>query len=235
MSPFQPFSIATPRLILIPTPIAINQFPYRALYASLHANTDFCTMGFGAHFPARNWSDEETRAIIAREIARNWEPYGFGDFAVGLLPGTREMSTRGNDFVVLHGNNTLTPAELENIKWIGYAGIRDATTTSLPPREEGDEPFLPWQVMVEVRYGISPEFWGRGLAKEAAEAVISWAIGERGVRRFIAETEKGNSRSGKVLRELGFRLSGTDYWKEESQAEWEFVVPVEDGQRDMSS
>ncbi|KAL4995498.1 hypothetical protein BDV10DRAFT_174627 [Aspergillus recurvatus] len=78
--------------------------------------------------------------------------------------------------------------------------------------------------MVELRYGIEPEFWGQSMAREAAEAVIQWAIDERGVKRFIAETERGNSRSATVLQKLGFKLSGTDYWKEESEIEWELVV-----------
>jgi len=40
---------------------------------------------------------------------------------------------------------------------------------------------------------------------------MEWAVVERGVRRFIAETERDNSRSGRVLEKLGFTMSGTNY------------------------
>jgi RimJ/RimL family protein N-acetyltransferase len=47
------------------------------------------------------------------------------------------------------------------------------------------------------------------------------AVSERGAKRFIAETERDNVRSGRVLEKLEFRLSGTNYWKEPSEVEWE--------------
>lgn len=64
-------------------------------------------------------------------------------------------------------------------------------------------------------YKITDMFnsWGTGIARIAAKAVMQWAVVERGVRRFIAETERENSRSGRVLEKLGFTISGTDYCK----------------------
>ena len=121
-------------------------------------------------------------------------------------------------------NHDSLTEELQTLTWVGYAGVRDATTTSLPEREEGDEELPPWEEMVEVRYGVSGDYWGKGIAGEAARAVMQWASGEMGVRRFIAETEKTNVRSGRVLGKMGFRESGTGYWKEESEVEWERVV-----------
>jgi RimJ/RimL family protein N-acetyltransferase len=75
--------------------------------------------------------------------------------------------------------------------------------------------------MVELRYGVAPCCWGQGVAREAAEAVMQWAATERGVKRFIAETEKENARSGRVLEKMGFKKSGTGYWKDEDEVEWE--------------
>ena len=152
-----------------------------------------------------------------------------GDFAIGVRPqsipwdiGEKYLEyLRGGKGKVLDG--VLEEVEGDKIEWVGYAGIRDATTTSLPDREVGD-PVLPdWTEMVEVRYGVAPAYWGKGVAKEAAMAVMAW--GEWfGVKRYIAETEKGNSRSGRVLEKMGFGRSGSDYWKEESEVEWERVV-----------
>ncbi|KAJ5096962.1 hypothetical protein N7456_007683 [Penicillium angulare] len=223
------FLILTPRLILLPTPFAVSVSAYRKLYAELHGDASFCGMGFGPHFLPRKWSDDETREVITtRDIQRSWEKYSIGNFAIalrdqplgddsniGLLKGTSFKDFVGSDMALFDDGK---------LKWVGYAGIRDATTTSLPHRGVADPTLPPWQEMVEVLYGTSPECWGKGIAKEAAEAVMKWAIDERGVRRFIAETERDNQRSGRVLQKLGFSHSGTDYWKEPSEVEWEFVV-----------
>lgn len=224
-----PFVITTPRLIIVPTPIAVSLQPYRQLYAELHADAGFCGMGFGCHFPVRNWTDNETLEIIkTRDIGRSWQRHAIGDFAVGLREPSQSDQEQsqisiidGENFHILVGSNF---EHLASIEWVGYAGIRDASTTSLPPREAGDPGLPPWQEMVEIRYGISPKFWGSGMAKEAAGAVMHWSIEKRSVRRFIAETERDNERSAKVLQKLGFVHSGTDYWKEPSEIEWELIV-----------
>jgi RimJ/RimL family protein N-acetyltransferase len=110
---------------------------------------------------------------------------------------------------------------LEGVEWIGYAGIRDATSTSLPDLEAGDDAWPDWLEMVELRYGVAPEYWGKGLARLGAEAVMLWGIKGMGVKRYIAETEKENVRSGSVLRKMGFKaLEGVSYWKEETEDEW---------------
>ncbi|KAH8427044.1 GNAT family N-acetyltransferase [Aspergillus melleus] len=74
------------------------------------------------------------------------------------------------------------------------------------------------------RCGLAPEYWGKGIAKEAAEAIMRWAVNERGVKRFIAETERGNVQSARLLQKMGFVESGTDYWKEPSEVEWALDV-----------
>jgi GNAT superfamily N-acetyltransferase len=230
--PFESFAILTPRLIIFPTPVAISSKAYRALYSKLHADENFCQIAFGEHFKARNWSDDETREWIeTRDIGRCWNPRGLGDFAVGLresigLDETISYASnisilKGSEFELLAGPNA---GRLDQVEWVGYAGVRDATTTSLPKRGVTDPNLPPWYEMVELRYGLAPEFWGRAIAKEAAEAVMQWAVIERGTKRFIAETEKDNRQSARLLQKLGFVASGTDYWKEPSEVEWELVV-----------
>ncbi|KAJ5291847.1 hypothetical protein N7478_001098 [Penicillium angulare] len=225
--PADQFLILTPRLILLPTPIAVSLSAYRKLYVELYADANFCGMGFGPHFLPRKWSDDEAREMITtRDIQRSWEKYSIGNFAVALRDQPDEFNIgvlKGKPFEDFVGPD-MALFEDVNLKWVGYAGIRDATTTSLPHRGVADTALPPWQEMVEVLYGTSPECWGKGIAKEAAEAVMKWATKERGVRRFIAETERDNQRSGRVLQKLGFSHSGTDYWKEPSEVEWECVV-----------
>ncbi|KAJ5663928.1 hypothetical protein N7507_004659 [Penicillium longicatenatum] len=230
----EPFAILTDRLILFPTPIAVSSPTYRKMYARLHADAGFCRMGFGSGFPIKNWSDNETQSVIeTRDIERSWKKYNLGDFAVGLRGSSQSDVKDANSdkprLSVLRGAELekmigLDLVLLDKIHWVGYAGIRDASTTSMPTREAGDPALPPWQEMIELRYGVSPECWGTGIAKEAAQAVMEWAKDERGVKRFIAETERDNERSGRVLQKLGFSHSGTNYWKEPEEIEWELVV-----------
>ncbi|RMJ28371.1 hypothetical protein PHISP_00758 [Aspergillus sp. HF37] len=232
------FAFLTPRLILLPTPTAISQPSYRSLYSELHSDPAFCEMAFGDHFPPRTWDDEETRAVIeTRDIECSWKKRGLGDFAVGLResPGLNKFGddycaqmedsgvvvVTGDEFASLAGPNN---ERLADLRWVGYAGVRDATTTSIPSNAAYNAVFPPWREMVELRYGISPHFWGKGIAAEASKAVMQWAVGERGVKRFIAETERHNIRSERLLEKLGFASSGTNYWEEASEVEWEFVV-----------
>ncbi|KAL3480160.1 GNAT domain-containing protein [Aspergillus californicus] len=238
--PTHRFALLHNKIILIPTPTAISIPAYRKMYASLHANPAFCTMAFGEHFPARVWSDAETHeSIHTRDVIRCWGRRGMGDFAVGVYTHTNTLSDgtqdtgriltptdqRDNEVRVVDGDAWFDGKFLESITWIGYAGVRDATTTSMPARESGDAALPPWEEMVELRYGVVPEYWGKGVAAKAAEMVMLWAVRERGVRRFIAETERENVRSGRVLEKMGFvLLSGTEYWKEPSEVEWERVV-----------
>lgn len=162
-----------------------------------------------------------------------------GDFAVALraktdaslafpTSGETGRNLPGQDSVSMidagDSEKDLYAKELQDVAWVGYAGVRDATTTSIPAPEEGDAPLPPWEEMVELRYGVSGDYWGKGIAGEAARAVMQWAGSEKGVRRFIAETERTNVRSGRVLGKMGFRESGTRYWKEDSEVEWERVV-----------
>ncbi|KAH9221182.1 hypothetical protein DL95DRAFT_519600 [Leptodontidium sp. 2 PMI_412] len=233
-NPLAPFAlfIRARSLIMVPAQIAKTLPAYRAFFASLHASKEFCEMGFGQGFLARSWNDEETLAALQRSWKRDTE---MGDFAVGQLGGDvnlpepesragRELGGATRDIVILEGL-AFDLIQLDNVDWIGYAGVRDASTTSMPPRASDDPLLPPWQEMVELRYGVAQKFWGLGIARIAAEAVMQWAVIERGVRRFIAETERDNSRSGRVLEKLGFVLSGTDYWKEPGEIEWERIPP----------
>lgn len=225
-----PFAILTPRLILIPTPLAISNASYLALYASLHADASFCEMGFGASFPVKAWTQNETRQTIAtRDIARSWEKRNLGDFAVGLRPTaqidhmiSRPLVENELQVHIVEDDTAATLAQAcSATEWIGYAGVREATTTSMPSRTPSDPPLPAWQEMIELRYGVAQAYWGKGMAREAAEAVMLWAKCERGIKRFIAETERANKRSARVLEKMGFVRSGTDYWKDDEEVEWE--------------
>lgn len=62
--------------------------------------------------------------------------------------------------------------------------------------------------MVEIAYGVSPEFEGRGYATEAAGALANHAAGVEEVRLVRAHTRPGPNASTRVLEKCGFRCLG---------------------------
>ncbi len=68
-----------------------------------------------------------------------------------------------------------------------------------PPDAEG---------MVEIAYGIAPEFEGRGFATEAAHALVTFASADERVRRILAHTLPEANASTRVLAKCGFEHAG---------------------------
>jgi hypothetical protein len=127
------------------------------MYASLHANPAFCEMAFGNHFPVRVWTDDEIYKVIqTHDILRCWIPRGMKNFAAGLYtPADVYETTLGRGLIAKDQNHAvlrivegdeyellagLDGQFLHTITWIGYAGVRDATTTSIPMRAPEDPP-----------------------------------------------------------------------------------------------
>jgi ribosomal-protein-alanine N-acetyltransferase len=81
----------------------------------------------------------------------------------------------------------------------------------------GEAPFLgfvglavpafqaPFTPCVEVGWRLAWRFWGRGYATEAAQAVLSHAFGELGMRDLVSFTTAGNLASRRVMEKLGMR------------------------------
>jgi RimJ/RimL family protein N-acetyltransferase len=58
----------------------------------------------------------------------------------------------------------------------------------------------------ELGYWLDRDYWGQGLASEAAAAVHGFAIRNLGLRRLSAGHAADNPASGRILARLGFRL-----------------------------
>jgi ribosomal-protein-alanine N-acetyltransferase len=65
-----------------------------------------------------------------------------------------------------------------------------------------------WDGIVEIAYGISDEYQGRGYATEAADALVQYAIQSGEVRLVIAHTLPENAASHRVLIKCGFEFVG---------------------------
>jgi ribosomal-protein-alanine N-acetyltransferase len=62
---------------------------------------------------------------------------------------------------------------------------------------------------VEIGYGITPPFRGRGYATEAVGAAVFWALRQPGVTRVEAETAPDNAASLRVLEKCSFIPTGS--------------------------
>jgi len=66
---------------------------------------------------------------------------------------------------------------------------------------------------VELGYRLSPEFWGRGLATEAATALVEHAFDSAGVQRVFATTMVANVGSWKVMEKAGLMHHRTWFYE----------------------
>ena len=73
---------------------------------------------------------------------------------------------------------------------IGFCGLQRVESTDL----------------VEVLYSLDQTYWGRGLAGEAARAVLTFGFNVLGLARIAGGTDEGNLASIRVLERLGMRF-----------------------------
>jgi RimJ/RimL family protein N-acetyltransferase len=66
---------------------------------------------------------------------------------------------------------------------------------------------------VEVAYRLARSAWGRGIATEAAAALVAHALGPLGLPRVVAVTYPANQASQRVLDKLGFERRGVRAYK----------------------
>ena len=93
----------------------------------------------------------------------------------------------------------------EQIAWHRYLVMREprvpiGTANAFRWPERPDE--------AEIGYALLPEFWRRGLAREATEALIAWVAATGRVSRLCAHTFPEITASVRILERCGFVLEG---------------------------
>ena len=71
----------------------------------------------------------------------------------------------------------------------------------------GLRPYRPEQRVLEIGFHLRAEHWGKGLALEAARAVIAHAFGALEARALFAGHHPDNDASKKAVQRLGFRYT----------------------------
>jgi ribosomal-protein-alanine N-acetyltransferase len=59
---------------------------------------------------------------------------------------------------------------------------------------------------IEVGYMLAKEYWGQGLATEAANAILQYGFDQMGLSRLICVINPGNQASSRVAMKIGMRL-----------------------------
>jgi len=82
-----------------------------------------------------------------------------------------------------------------NPELIGFGGLRHFTEDGGVTSE------------VEILYGVAPEHWGKGIATEAAGAVLRYGFEERDLTYIYAGADPPNAASFRVIEKLGLKLA----------------------------
>lgn len=114
-------------------------------------------------------------------------------------------------FLALKANGTL----------IGKAGLSRIDTPAAPAALKG---------AVQIGWTLRADFWGRGYAREAAEAALALAFGELALPQVYGQTSERNAASWGLMKRLGMnRRTDLDYVDPDYPAEdnptmvWDFT------------
>jgi ribosomal-protein-alanine N-acetyltransferase len=94
----------------------------------------------------------------------------------------------------------------------------------------GLRPYRPAEAIHELGVHIRPPFWRRGLALEAARAVIAHAFAALGARALFAGHNPDNHASRAMLTRLGFRYSHDELYRPTGRLHPSYLLhPTADG------
>jgi len=98
----------------------------------------------------------------------------------------------------VHGFGLYVAELRDSCTFIGFVGL------AVPTFEAHFTP------CVEIGWRLSPEHWGRGLATEAAHAVVRHAFDDLGLSNLVSFTVPANVRSRRVMEKIGMTHDASD-------------------------
>ncbi len=142
----------------------------------------------------RRWRDEDVPALAAvnadPEVMR-W----IGDGSALDEPQTRSRIEAMEQEWEAKGHGLFAVEVRATAQLAGFTGL------SVPL-------FLP-EILpaVEIGWRLGRSFWGRGLAIEAAAAVMRFGFRDRGLEEIVSIAQVGNDASERVMEKLGMRVA----------------------------
>jgi len=141
------------------------------------------------HLGLGNWEKGDLALAMALWGDPRVSEFIGGPFATDTV---RARLDREIETMIAHGVQYWPVFLLENGELAGCAGLR-------PYGEEKD--------ILELGFHFRPHYWGKGLAEEAARAVIDFAFATLAVKHLFAGHHPNNIASGRLLKKLGFRFT----------------------------
>ncbi|MEP7240205.1 MAG: GNAT family protein [Devosia sp.] len=117
----------------------------------------------------------------------------------------------------------------------GFTSEGDRIVLALEQRHDGrliGEVSLIWRSLAngqaEIGYVVHPDFWGRGLATEAARAILDFGFSVIDLHRVYARCDARNLASAKVMERLGMRREAHFREHDRVKGRWdeEFVYAI---------
>ncbi len=93
------------------------------------------------------------------------------------------------------GLYSIAPAEQPD-DLVGFCGLREFEQAGL----------------LELLYGMYPQYWGKGLVTEAVRAVLTHGFEQCGIEQVIAATDTPNQSSVRVMQRLGMAFAERRQW-----------------------
>jgi len=118
---------------------------------------------------------------------------GLRDFIVSKEVSPEYLAKLGDSTAPDHWAHGFAVVHRVDRSVIGMAGFKS------PPGTDG---------VVEIAYGIVPDYQGKGYATEAARALVAFAFNDSRVRLVIAHTLPEHNASTTVLTKCGFERTG---------------------------
>ncbi len=137
----------------------------------------------------RPWRDDDLDAFAAMsadaEVMRHLNGPVHRDEAIGIVARLRDaQAERGHCFWAAERR--------EDRALIGWCGLMATDIPDTPIRDE-----------LEIGWRLARDAWGRGYAREAAEATLAWGWAETGRERILAWTVQANAASWGLMGRLG--------------------------------
>ena len=113
-------------------------------------------------------------------------------YTVGRPESIAEVQATLNKYLAhweQHGFGRWALIEKQTQKLIGWCGLLYLENTG----------------EVEIGYGLAKQYWGKGLASEAAAATMTYGFGQLGLARIVAITYPENLTVQRVLEKLGMK------------------------------
>lgn len=113
-----------------------------------------------------------------------------GEDIIRTLEGIHEKIQEKRDEYAKHGFGRWATLLKEKQQFIGWAGL-----SYLPEFDE-----------IDLGYRFLPDYWGAGLATEAAQAILTYGWETLGLSRIIAIAMKDNQASIRVMEKVGMQF-----------------------------